>query len=297
LSGQDAHLTVADPSILPIVEINTESRSMKMAFSPITFPSLNSPIPEIKSGLLKIGAVLAGILLCLGLLVAPIRVPSLPSLPRWNLIDAQGLPATYHRAMHLRQQGDLVQALNYLQQAAVSAPQSVSVLYELGRAEFQLSQVENAIAHYQQALAANPDHAASSYELGSILVTLGQLDQGIQLLQHSIEIAPTPLTYYDLGIALGRKGDRSGKIEQLQQAIALRPDYADAHLNLGITYARSGDNAAARTHLQQARDLYQAEIEQLEHAHLGRNSLDSQIIDQMINRLDSGCGIQCWQTN
>jgi len=270
---------------------------MKMAFSPITVPSFDSPISEIRSILLRMGAVIAGILLCLGLLVAPIRVPSLTQLLHWNTVDAQGLPATYHRALLLRQQGDLLQGLHYLEQAAVDAPQSAPVLYELGRAEFQLSQVDDAIAHYQNALAINPDHALAAYELGSILVTLGNLDEGIQLLQHSIEIAPTLLAHYDLGIALGRQGDQLGEIKQLQQAIALQPDYADAHLNLGLAYARFGDQSAAKMRLQQARDLYQAEIKQLEHAHLGQNSLDSQIIDEMIARLDSACGVQCWKTN
>jgi tetratricopeptide (TPR) repeat protein len=269
---------------------------MKMAFSSFTVPTFASPIPAIRPLLLRVGAAIALITLCLGFLVAPIPVPAPPQWLSWPILSLDGLPASYHQAMTLRQQGDLLGALNHLEQAATRAPQSVPVLYELGRAEFQLSQVDEAIAHYRQALTLNPDHAPSAYELGSILVTLGQVDEGIQLLQQAIAVAPTPLTYYDLGIALGRRGDRQGEVEQLQNAIALRPDYADAHLNLGITYARLGEIVPAKQHLQQARDLYQAEIEHLEHAHLGKNSLDAQILDEMIARLDASCGAQCWQT-
>ncbi|MBD2056794.1 tetratricopeptide repeat protein [Oculatella sp. FACHB-28] len=270
---------------------------MKMAFSSFTVPALESPIAEIKSTLFKAGTVATAVmvvvtLICVGIWVTPLQIPSLSQL---HLPVGNGLPATYHQAMQLRQQGDLIGALNYLEHAAIASPQAVPVLYELGQAEFQLSQVEDAIAHYREALAQDPDHAASAYRLGSILVTLGSVDEGIEYLQHSVAVAPTALTYYDLGISLGRRGDRQGEIENLKQAIALQPDYADAHLNLGITYARLNDVPHAKQSLQIARDLYQEEIEKLEHAHLGQNSLDARIIDQMIAALDSGCGVQCWQ--
>jgi tetratricopeptide (TPR) repeat protein len=270
---------------------------MKMAFSSFTLPALESPIAQIKSALFRAGTVAAALmvavtLICVGIWVAPVQIPS---LSRLHLPMVNGLPTTYHQAMQLKQQGDLVGALNYLEQAAIASPQSVPVLYELGRAEFQLSQIEEAIAHYREALTQDPDHAASAYRLGSILVTLGRVDEGIAYLQHSVAVAPTALTYYDLGISLGRRGDRQGEIASLEKAIALQPDYADAHLNLGITYARLNDIPHSKQSLQQARDLYQAEIEKLEHAHLGQNSLDARIIDQMIAALDSGCGVQCWQ--
>jgi tetratricopeptide (TPR) repeat protein len=265
---------------------------MKMAFSSFPLPTLRSPIPVIQSTLFKVGITVALLLLCFGLFLAPAHLPSLLQGLR---LESSSLPAAYHQALRFRQQGDLLAALSALERAAIASPQSVPVLYELGRTEFQLSQVDQAMDHYRQALTQDPDHAASAYELGGILVTLGQLEEGIQWLQHSVAIAPLPLTYYDLGIALGRSGDRQGEIQQLQQAIELQPDYADAHLNLGITYARLNNLAPAKLHLQQARDAYQAEIEQLEHAHLGRNSLDARILDHMIAALDSGCGIQCWQ--
>jgi tetratricopeptide (TPR) repeat protein len=268
---------------------------MKMAFSSFPLPTLRSPLPIIQSTLFKVGAAVALVLLCIGLLLAPAPLPSfLQEIQAFHL-SGSGLPTAYHQAMRFRQQGDLLAALSALEKATIASPQSVPVLYELGRTEFQLGQVAPAIDHYRQALDLEPDHAASAYELGGILVTLGQLNEGIHWLQHSAAIAPMPVTYYDLGIALGRSGDRQGEIQQLQQAITLQPDYADAHLNLGIAYARLNNLPPAQQHLQKARDYYQAEIEKLEHAHLGRNSLDARILDHMIAALDSGCGVQCWQ--
>lgn len=261
---------------------------MRVAFSTFS-PALPAvSLPSLRSLLVKLGAAIALLTLALGLWLA------VPEGKSWLAAKLPSLPRAYHQAMQLRQEGDLLAALAKLEAAVAQAPASVPVLYELGRAEFQLSRVEDAIAHYRAALAQDPDHAPSAYELGSILVTLGNLEEGIGLLKHSAAILPVPLTYYDLGIALGRSGDKLGEIAQLNQAIALKPDYADAYLNLGITYARLGQLDAAKNNLQQARQLYQAEIEKLEHAHLGRNSLDAQIIDQMMAALDSDCGTQCW---
>lgn len=264
---------------------------MKASFPYAATPDTESLFPNLRSDLLALGIGIAGALLAIALWLSPIHVPS--GLFTANF-TAQPLPASYYKGMELRQAGDLVGALQQLEQAAIAAPEAVPVLYGLGRVEFQLSQIEDAMAHYRAALAQDPDHAPSAYELGSMLVTLGSLEEGIALLQHSVAISPTVLGYYDLGISLGRNGDRAGEIASLQEAIAMQPDHADSHLNLGLSYAYTGDIPAAKQHLKQARDLYQAQIEALEHAHLGRNSLDAQIIDQMMAALDSGCGVQCW---
>lgn len=264
---------------------------MKASFPYAAAPDTDSWVSDLRSSLLAVGVGIAGALLAIALWVSPIHLPS--GLFSLNS-NAQTLPGAYYKGMELRQAGDLVGALRQLEQAAIAAPESVPVLYGLGRVEFQLSQIEDAMAHYRAALAQDPDHAPSAYELGSMLVTLGSVEDGIALLQHSVAIAPTVLGYYDLGISLGRNGDRPGEIASLQKAIAMQPDHADSLLNLGLSYAYMGDIPAAKQHLKQARDLYQAQIEALEHAHLGRNSLDAQIIDQMMAALDSDCGVQCW---
>ncbi len=265
---------------------------MKASFPYAVTPATNSLFHNLRPLLVTFGVGLAGVILAIALGISPISL-SLPPLTLTPGATAPALPRAYYQGMQLRQTGDLLGARQKLTQAAIAAPEAIPVLYELGRVEFQLGYLEEAIADYRAALAQDPDHGPSAYELGSMLVTLGQLDNGIALLQHTVAIAPTVLGYYDLGIALGRNGDRDGEITSLQRAIAMQPDHADSHLNLGLTYAHLGDTTAAKQHLQQARDLYQAQIEALEHAHLGRNSLDAQIIDQMMATLDR-CGVDCW---
>ncbi|MBD2115082.1 MULTISPECIES: tetratricopeptide repeat protein [Cyanophyceae] len=266
---------------------------MKASF-PYATPATTGLFPNLRSPFLAVTVGLTGVLLAIALWLSPLSLP-LPDLTFLSGATAPALPVAYTQGMQLRQTGDLIGARQKLQQAAIADPMAVPVLYQLGRAEFQLGNLEAAIAAYRAALAQDADHAPSAYELGSMLVTLGQIDDGIALLQQSVAIAPTVLGYYDLGISLGRSGDRRGEINSLQQAIALQPDHADSHLNLGLSYAYLGDIAAAKRHLTQARNLYQAQIEALEHAHLGRNSLDAQILDQMMATLDR-CGVDCWRS-
>ncbi|MGB3787997.1 MAG: tetratricopeptide repeat protein [Phormidesmis sp.] len=267
----------------------------------VSWPSMR--LPDLRSGLWQLGIALAALFLGLTiwLFSSQVSVPIVDALvaktpiaDRSAEVQQPSVEVSFGHAMQLRQSGNLVAALHELEQVAAIDPVSVPVLYELGRAEFQLGEIRSAIAHYRAAVSVDSSHAPSAYELGSMLVTLGNVDEGIQRLQQAVSLSPKPLYFYDLGIALGRAGQPQAKIDALEAALALDPNYADAHLNLGLTYARLNNISEAKHSLQRARDLYQAEIETIEHAHLGRNSLDAQIIDQMLLALDSGCGVECW---
>jgi len=48
------------------------------------------------------------------------------------------------------------------------------------------------------------------------------------------------------------KGDTKGAIHHFEEAIRLRPDYANAHWQLSILYGRLGDEAAAARHRRAA---------------------------------------------
>ncbi len=240
----------------------------------------------MKLSILKKALIASILLLCVWVLPAHAEIIDLS-------VTKQGMPLTYQKAMELRQQGDLIGAMQQLQiaeQEASSAP----VLYQLAKAEFLLGEIDRAIQHYQVALQYEPKHAAAAYELGSILVSSGQVQQGIYYLKQSIANKPTFDAYYDLGVALSRVGDPSATAF-LQHAIELDPQNADAHLNLGLVLARSQQNELGAQQLQLARHLYQEEIDRLKDAHLGGASLDAAVLDRMIADLNSGCGVSCWK--
>lgn len=242
----------------------------------------------MKLSILRKALIASILLVCVWVLPAHAEIIDL------SVTEVQGMPPTYQKAMELRQQGDLIGAIQQLQ-IAEQQVSNAPVLYQLGKAEFLLGEIDRAIQHYKTALQYDPKHAATAYELGSIMVSTGQVQQGIRYLKQSIANNPTFDAHYDLGVALSRVGDPKGAIASLQNAIDLEPQNADAHLNLGLVLARSQQNDQGSQQLQLARHLYQAEIGRLKEPHLGGASLDAAVLDKVIADLDSGCGVSCWK--
>jgi tetratricopeptide (TPR) repeat protein len=56
----------------------------------------------------------------------------------------------------------------------------------------------------------------------------------------------------NLGVILARQNDVAGAIGQHQQALAINPEYAEAHANLGHEFMLAGQFEAARPHLEEA---------------------------------------------
>jgi tetratricopeptide (TPR) repeat protein len=53
------------------------------------------------------------------------------------------------------------------------------------------------------------------------------------------------VAHYDLGNALGDKGDWDGAIKEYGEAIRLKPEFAIAHFNLGLALEHKWDRQSA----------------------------------------------------
>src|SRR6266571_642683 len=74
-----------------------------------------------------------------------------------------------------------------------------------------------------------------------------------KLWNHSAAIDPrSPVGQYSWGLALAQEGQLTEAIEHYTTALRIKPDYADAHINLGIALAQQGKLAEASEHYQQA---------------------------------------------
>jgi Flp pilus assembly protein TadD len=69
------------------------------------------------------------------------------------------------------------------------------------------------------------------------------------------------------GLKLDRAGDTAGSAEAFRQAVALDPDYSEAHTNLGVEYINLGQIDDAITEFRSAIALDPATS--VHHAHLG----------------------------
>jgi protein O-mannosyl-transferase len=92
--------------------------------------------------------------------------------------------------------------------------------------------------------------------LGIALNSKGQIDEAISQFQQAIRLKPDYAEgHYNLGLSLNEKGQIDEAISQFQQAIGLKPNYAEVHNNLGIALGKEGDTDEAISQFQQAISL------------------------------------------
>ena len=89
--------------------------------------------------------------------------------------------------------------------------------------------------------------------MASSSVRKGQIDEAIRQYQEAIRLKPDYAeAHNNLGVALGGKGQMDEAIRQFQEAIRLKPDYAEAHYNLGLALGRKGQTDEAIRHFEAA---------------------------------------------
>ncbi len=87
--------------------------------------------------------------------------------------------------------------------------------------------------------------------LCAVFVVLSQHEIGMwrdpeTMWQNAARVSPDhPVVRLDLGLTLLDRGAYAGAIEQMKNAVALKPDYAEAYSGLGGAYALSGDTLSA----------------------------------------------------
>ena len=91
------------------------------------------------------------------------------------------------------------------------------------------------------------------------LAGLGRIDEAITHYQRALAINPDyPEAHINLGIALAGRGRIDEAMAHYQKALAIKPDYAEAHYNLGVASGepradRRGDGALPKGAGNQAR--------------------------------------------
>ena len=101
-------------------------------------------------------------------------------------------------------------------------------------AHFQAGRLDEAKSLCAKILSAEPRNVMVLHLHGILHCQQGDLRKGAELLDEAVRLHPdNPATQYDLGkawLALARLEDAA---EAFRHALALKPDYAEAHNNLG----------------------------------------------------------------
>jgi tetratricopeptide (TPR) repeat protein len=153
--------------------------------------------------------------------------------------------------------GELEQAREVLDAASVASPGNTRILERLAYVAGELGDTDAAIAAYTEVTTINPDHGAAWAALGGVYADAGQLEQSELAYQKVVEIDPERAhqTYFNIGVLILKRpnrstADKARAIEAFRKALAIKPDYGRAALELSFALLGTGDKDGARSVLE-----------------------------------------------
>ena len=180
--------------------------------------------------------------------------------------------------MGQRDQGDLANSRLNLERAIALSPTTASSFIDLGIVFLRQNLLQHAVAQFEAGL-----NAASA-------VPTPDWDAAITGLREAgSHGTPSPEVHNIIGLMLGRKGsDTSQVVAEFNEALRLRPEYAEAHNNLGLVLAQNGDDEKASNEFREAVRIRPDYADA--HANLGAVLLLSDV-DQAISELEKAISI------
>ena len=154
--------------------------------------------------------------------------------------------------------GDLLFGSTRVRRAVVGVIAAMLAVSLSVRAFGQASYWKNSETLWNHALAVTGENDVAHNNLGFLFLRRGELDKAIAEFQTALDVRlRNSQTHYNLGAALiqsnlgnalARKQLWDQAIDHLQEAVRLRPDYADAYFNLGSVLFQQGrlDEAIAQ---------------------------------------------------
>jgi Tfp pilus assembly protein PilF len=137
-------------------------------------------------------------------------------------------------------------------------PANLAALVNLGLVEYRLQHPDEAEKLLKKAVRIEPDAGTAWLTLGIVCYEQDKLDAALAALAQAALLEPKNAKVHNyLAATIGKKGWGSGAESELQKAIQLDADYADAHFNLAVFYLQRNPPAIelARRHYQKALDL------------------------------------------
>lgn len=145
----------------------------------------------------------------------------------------------------LLQMGRHQEALDCFLKALALRPTLAELHFNAGVAFAAMEQSEQAVRAFRHALDLKPQLSAASARLAALLQSRGELAEAIRLYREALERQADPVTWFNLATAQRNAGLMLDSIASYRSALAMRPDYAEAHSNLGEALRDHGDIDAA----------------------------------------------------
>jgi tetratricopeptide (TPR) repeat protein len=159
----------------------------------------------------------------------------------------------------LREQGRFEEAIAQYRRGIDIDPNFARAHFEFGVALAQQSRLDDAIAEYRRAIKIDPKYAEARAYLARVLFFTGQFDMALAENRTAVECAKTPgeLAFARRGLAdaLSDVGDLDEAVVQYRLAIRNNPNDSRVHKNLGLTLAKQRKFDEAVGELQRALEI------------------------------------------
>lgn len=178
-----------------------------------------------------------------------------------RIVDAlpgEGNPALrdYLRAQILIAEGRLQPALQLLERVAESRMVRPGVFLETADLYVRLGRSKEARGVYEKALGIDADNVAAYLGLSGIALRGRKYREAAQFALEALDrTGQEPRAHFLLGRALEGLKQNARAAASYREALALNPNYPDAHARLAKLETRSGDARAAREHRSLARRM------------------------------------------
>jgi tetratricopeptide (TPR) repeat protein len=149
-------------------------------------------------------------------------------------------PALLLAARIARTASDFDTALTHLDRAIALAPQREAFL-EKARTLDQAGLAPQAREAWRAILKIIPQHQEAAARLGRLAWEDGDHATAVSLLERAATGDAPASVWFDLGLARQDLRDYAGSAAAYRKAIEIKPDHAEAALNLGVVLQESGD--------------------------------------------------------
>ena len=158
--------------------------------------------------------------------------------------------------VHLKK---IPEAIEEYQEALRLKSDYPSARFNLGAVYLDNDQTEKAIEQFLEAVRLRPFYPEAHLNLGAALVKTERYPEAIFHLRQALHQKPDyPEAHFHLGKALRNDPQSfSDALKEFEEAIACRPDWIDAHMQLAMTYSKMGKREKALAEAKKALDIAQ----------------------------------------
>jgi tetratricopeptide (TPR) repeat protein len=135
-------------------------------------------------------------------------------------------------------------------------PQDATLMYAIGAVYYLESKFTEAESLLKRSLATQPGQIAAAYYMALTYDAMGEDDRAIPTFQNLLKSNPQHApSYVKLGGILVRQHQYEEAQRDLEQAVSLDPNSAQAHYQLGVVLRRMGKSAESETQFAESRRL------------------------------------------